>query len=163
MRMKKIFLALCLTIVSLSASAQFEQYTRYFNASLTGLNMSFNSNQKFNLGIDVTGGQCLADNWMLVGQLGYDHKRHDDRLSLGIGGRYYIEQNGLYLNLGVKYQYMDLYHSKVNNIMLTPEIGYCFFLNQYVTIEPALYYDLSMNHFSDYSTVGLRLGFGYYF
>lgn len=162
--MKKIFLALFLTVISLSASAQFEQYTSYFNTSMTALNMHFNSKEKFNLGLDATGGVFVQDAWMIYGRVGYDHRDSYDKFSLGAGGRYYIEQNGLYMNLGLKYQYINTPgYNKINNIFLTPEVGYCFYLNHYVSLEPAVYYDISMNHFSDFSSVGLRIGFGFYF
>ena len=47
--------------------------------------------------------------------------------------------------------------------MIPVEVGYAFFLNRHVTIEPALYYKMSLHDFSGNSTVGLRIGFGYYF
>ena len=43
------------------------------------------------------------------------------------------------------------------------EVGYAFFLNRYLTVEPAIYYKMSLDDFSDKSTVGLRVGFGFYF
>ena len=41
------------------------------------------------------------------------------------------------------------------------EVGYAFFLNRSVTIEPAIYYDQSFKS-SRYSTVGFKLGVGVY-
>ena len=41
-------------------------------------------------------------------------------------------------------------------------VGYCLFLSRHVTLEPEAYFEHSFNN-SDYSTFGLRLGFGYYF
>ena len=40
------------------------------------------------------------------------------------------------------------------------EVGYAFFINRTVTIEPAIYYDQSFKKHSDYSTVGFRIGIG---
>ena len=43
------------------------------------------------------------------------------------------------------------------------ELGYAFFINDKVTIEPAVYYDQSLKEHSTYSTVGLKVGIGLYF
>lgn len=165
--MKKYLLMALFAAVSLGANAQFEAGTGYVSGSLTGLNFSFNNKEKVTFGVDATLGFFFEDAWMVYGQFGYDHKKHDDRFSAGAGARYYILQNGLYLNLGVKYEYANVkaikYMHQVHNLYATPEIGYCFYLNNHVSIEPAVYYDLSLNHFSDFSNVGLRIGFGYYF
>ena len=42
------------------------------------------------------------------------------------------------------------------------EVGYAFFLSHTITIEPSIYYQQSIKKHSDYSTIGLRLGFGIY-
>ena len=131
MNMKKIFFALLFAVVSMSASAQFERYTSYLNTSLTGLNLSYSKDQKVTFNV-----------------------------KMGVGARYYIVQNGLYLNMGLQYEHRE---PKFNYVQLTPEVGYCFYLNHYVSIEPAVYYDLCLNKFSEGSTVGLKLGFGFYF
>ena len=47
--------------------------------------------------------------------------------------------------------------------MPTIQLGYAFFLNRTVTIEPELYYNQSLKDHSDYSGFGLRIGFGIYF
>ena len=41
------------------------------------------------------------------------------------------------------------------------EVGYAFFINRSVTIEPAVYYNHSFKS-CDYSTVGLKIGLGIY-
>ena len=47
---------------------------------------------------------------------------------------------------------------------LLPEanVGYAFFLSRHVTIEPEVYYELSTKS-SNYSGLGLKLGFALYF
>ena len=42
------------------------------------------------------------------------------------------------------------------------EAGYAYFLSKTVTIEPAVYYDMSFKD-GDYSKIGLKIGFGFYF
>lgn len=157
-----MFIALLLAAVSMSAFAQFETGTKYVSTSLTGLNMSYNKNAKFNLGLQATGGYFFTDGWMALGQIGWDHKDSYNDFTIGAAARYYIEQNGIYLNMGLKYQHIGP-DFVANNVFLTPEVGYCFYLNHYVSIEPALYYDICLNKFADFSTVGLKVGVGFYF
>lgn len=166
--MKKIIMGLLLAITTLSAHAQFEQGTTYLNTSLTGLDMSYGKDTKFQLGLDVTGGQFLADAWMVYGRFGYNHQSISgpsndiNNVKIGAGARYYIEKDGLYLNLGLQYQ-RATFGAHRDFLQLTPEVGYCFYLNHYVSVEPAVYYDCCLNHFSEGSKVGLKLGFGFYF
>ena len=82
-----------------------------------------------------------------------------DMVTLGIGGRYYVRQNGLYL--GVNAKFVHAYHN-YNDLMPGIEIGYAFFLNDIVTIEPAVYYDQSFRNHSDYSKFGFKVGIGVY-
>ena len=42
------------------------------------------------------------------------------------------------------------------------EVGYAFFLNDAVTVEPAIYYDQSFKNHKDFSTIGLKIGVGIY-
>ena len=41
------------------------------------------------------------------------------------------------------------------------EVGYAFFINRSVTIEPAIYYDQSFKT-HNYSNIGLKVGLGIY-
>lgn len=50
-----------------------------------------------------------------------------------------------------------------NNIRIPIEIGYTFYLNHYLAIEPAIYSKMSLNHFSDGTEFGLKIGFGFFF
>lgn len=163
--MKKYLLAFFFAVLATSASAQFEKYTSYLNTSLTGLNLSYSKNSKVTFGLQATGGFFFEDAWMLYGRFGYDHQfvrngTDVNDVKLGAGVRYYIRQNGLYLNMGLQYEHRGV---NDNYVQLTPEIGYCFYLNHHLSIEPAVYYDLCLNDFSGGSTVGLKLGFGFYF
>jgi len=163
--MKKCLFTLLLAVMSLSASAQFEKYTSYLNTSLTGLNLSYSKDSKVTFGLQATGGYFFEDAWMVYGRFGYDHQfikggKDINNVKIGAGTRYYILQNGLYLNMGLQYEHRGV---NSNYVQLTPEVGYCFYLNQHVSIEPAVYYDLCLNKFSEGSTVGLKVGFGFYF
>ena len=50
-----------------------------------------------------------------------------------------------------------------NYMHLTPEVGYCFYVNRYLSIEPSVYCNLCFNRFSEGTEVGLKLGMGFYF
>ena len=161
--MRKIALLLAVLAVSLTASAQFEEGKKYVGVSATGLDLNYNGSTKFSCGLEAKGGYFLEDNLMLMGNVGYTRVGGDDpspdRFVFGAMGRYYIIQNGIYLGAGVNYKHSN--HS-YNDIMPTVEVGYAFFINRTVTIEPALYYEQSMKNHGDYSNVGIRLGLGVY-
>lgn len=148
--------------IALSSSAQFEQGKYYIGGSLTGLDLSYSGSEELNLGIEAKLGYLIADDWMLTAQAGLNHSGNDnvaDSYTIGVGGRYYIIQNGLYLGLNAKLIHAN--HS-YNDVMPGLEIGYAFFLSRTVTIEPAVYYDQSFKNHSDYSKIGLRIGVGIY-
>lgn len=160
--MKKLVMLLVVLSAAISGYAQFEHGKYYIGASFSGLNLSYNGSEDLNLGLEAKGGYFVADNWMLTAQAGFEHSGDDDvpdRASVGVGGRYYIIQNGLYMGVNAK-----LIHASHNYNDLMPgiELGYAFFLNKTITIEPAIYYDQSFRNHSDYSTFGLRIGIGIY-
>lgn len=162
--MKKTILGLLLALFAVNAHAQFEEGKKYVNASFSGLGLSYSKDTKACFNLDLAGGYFLVDDWMVLGRVGYSHPgRHQDNFDIGVGGRYYIEQNGLSLGVMANYEHGHIYNTKTDNFFITPEIGYTFFLNQYVTLEPALYYKMSLNDFSDASAVGLRIGLGWFF
>lgn len=159
--MKKIALALVALAMSLTASAQFEQGKMYASASLSGLNLSYSGEEKWNIGLQAKGGYFIEDNWMVLANAGINRHSNESGTSVevGVGGRYYIIQNGLYLGINAALKHM--YHN-VNDFQPGLELGYAFFINRHCTIEPALYYDQSVSDHSKYSSFGLRIGFGIY-
>ncbi len=159
--MKKLAILAAALLTTAVAHAQFESGKKYVGASLTGLNLSYNGTQDLNIGLQAKGGYMLADDWMVLGLLDYTHSGLEgtkDYFAIGAQGRFYVEQNGLYLGAGVKLAHTGSY----NDLMPGVEIGYAFFLGRQVTIEPAVYYDQSFKNHSNYSTVGLKVGIGVY-
>ncbi len=98
---------------------------------------------------------------MVLAKLGYNfHNSDTQSFTFGARCRYYIVQNGIFLSAGATYQYqfqMD------DDFYLTPEVGYSFFLNRHVTLEPSLYYNISLTDFGDQSRFGIKVGFGFFF
>lgn len=161
MRIKKIAVVALGLMVSVGAHAQFESGKQYCGASLTGLNLSYNGSEELSLGIQAKAGYFFEDDMMLLAQAEYKHSGLEgvkDYWALGAQGRYYIEQNGIYLGAGMKLIHTGGY----NDVMPGVEVGYAFFVSKQVTIEPAVYYDQSFKNHSDYSTVGVKVGIGIY-
>ncbi len=161
MRIKKIAVVALGLMVSVGAHAQFESGKQYCGASLTGLNLSYNGSEELSLGIQAKAGYFFEDDMMLLAQAEYKHSGLEgvkDYWALGAQGRYYIEQNGIYLGAGVKLIHTGSY----NDVMPGVEVGYAFFVSKQVTIEPAVYYDQSFKNHSDYSTIGVKVGIGIY-
>lgn len=148
-------------VMTISANAQFKAGKDYVGASLTGLDLHYNGQDKLNLGAEAKAGYLPWDNIMLLAEAGIQHNGDSDvpdDIRVGVGARYYITQNGLYLGANCK-----LIHAShnYNDLMPGAEVGYAFFINRSVTIEPAVYYDQSFKK-SKYSTVGLKVGIGIY-
>ena len=157
--MKKIVLVFAALLVTVASHAQFEADKFYIGASLSSLDLSYNGMQKGRLGLQGKVGYLFADNMMLTAQLGYEKVNEIPFvLSAGLGGRYYMEQNGLFLGVSATYKHTEGY----NDLMPGIQVGYSFFISRTVTIEPEIYYEQSFKSHSDYSTIGLRVGFGIY-
>lgn len=159
--MKKVFMLLAALMLTITASAQFEKGKAYAGASLSGLDLSYNGSNELHFGVSALGGKFVDDNLLLYGLAGYEHpgKDQDNTFNVGAGGRYYITQNGIFLGANVKYVHSN---SSYNDFMPGVEVGYAFFISHTVTIEPSVFYQQSFKRHSDFSTVGLRIGFGIY-
>lgn len=165
--------------------AQFERGTKYVGASVSGLSLSYSKASDFSFGLDATGGYYFANCWMVKGNLGYAHKKSYDGFNLGGAVRYNFLQNGVYLEAGLEYQFENFGKTTIdvpvvvgdvvvgyekvqkklheNNLRIPINIGYTFYLNQHIAIEPAIYTKLSLNDFNDGTEFGLKIGLGYYF
>lgn len=158
--MKKILLIVVMMISALCANAQFEQGTRYVGANLSGLGLSYNKASEFNFGVGAEAGYFIEDGWMLRGNISYQLQHKCSVASIGAGARYYFTQNGVFMGAGLAYERNI---NKKNDLTLPLEVGYCFYLDHKIAIEPAVYYKMSFSDFADCSTIGLRIGIGYFF
>lgn len=159
---KRILYVVVAMMFAVSVHAQFEKEKLYIGASMTGLNLSFNGVDDLNIGVEAQGGYLVDDNLMLLANASFQHSGNKvvpNSYSAGVGGRYYIIQNGIYL--GANCKWIHAQHS-YNDIMPGVEVGYAFFINGSVTIEPAVYYNQSFKSHSDYSTIGFKVGIGVY-
>jgi hypothetical protein len=170
--MKKIVLMFAIALLPLTGFAQFkldangmepfEKGKVFIGASLTGFDLNYSGSTDLNLGLQAQLGYTLADDFMVYGLVGYQHSGLNgvpDQFMAGIGGRYYISKNGLFLGANCKYVHAN---KSYNDFMPGAEIGYAYFISRTVTIEPAIYYQQSFKNHSDFSSVGLRIGLGIY-
>lgn len=145
---------------TLAAHAQFESGKTYVGASLSGLGYSYNSSEKSTFGLQAKAGYLFDDNLMATAQLGWD--KQTDMPSYfkgGVGLRYYIVQNGLYIGAQANYVHAG---NSFDDFQPGIQLGYAFFLSKTVTVEPEIYYDQSFKSHKDFSTVGIRVGIGVY-
>ena len=140
--------------------SQFEKGKTYLGAALSSLNLSYNGNDKASLDVTAKAGYFVADNILLSGQVGLKKQEgHPASYSCGIGGRYYIIQNGIYLGLSADFKHL---YPGFNDLQPSAQVGYAFFISRTVTIEPEVYYEQSFKNHRDFSTIGFRLGLGVY-
>ena len=158
--MRKMFFVLAALLISIAANAQFEKGKFYGGASLSNLNLNYSDAGKLRLDVNALGGYFFEDNAMAYVSAGIDTNHDYTDLSVTIGGRYYIVQNGIYLGANVGVKQVD--SQRHNDFKAGIEIGYAFFINRYITIEPQIFYDQSFKSHKDYSKVGFRLGLGFY-
>lgn len=169
--MKKFLLTLLCAVGAVAANAQttsstyqdrppFGEGKFYVATAMSGFDLNFSDCQKWNMDLQAKAGYLFTDNWMITAQAEYDwHKAAPNTFMAGAGLRYYIEQNGLFLGMGANYVHNN---HKNDDFMPNINLGYAFFLNRTVTIEPEVYYNLSLKD-GDYSRFGFRIGFGIYF
>lgn len=167
--MKKTILSLLFAAGALPATAQtapgqnltpFSEGKLYVSTALSGLDLNYSKAEDWKMDLSAKAGYLFSDNWMITAQMEYDWRKNaSNAFQMGAGVRYYIDQNGLYAGLGANF--VHRFHD-VDDFMPTAQVGYSFFLNRTVTIEPEVYYNLSLKD-NDYSRFGLRIGFGVYF
>lgn len=166
---KTILTMLCGMLFSLTTQAQtqtwnsetpFAKNKYYVGASLSTAGLTYSKDENWNASLHVKGGYLFEDDWMITANVGCDYHRLDSNsLTAGAGLRYYIVQNGLYLGAGANY----VHRNGFDDLMPTVQLGYAFFLNRTVTVEPEVYYNQSLKNHDLYSGFGIRVGIGIYF
>ena len=165
--MKKLMMAAIGLMMAIGANAQylndpknvFSQGKCYLAASASGASLSYHKGTDWNLNLQAKAGYLIADDWMVVGQMGYEAQTDlPDAIQLGAGLRYYFESCGIYAGATAKYTRCDDFSD------FRPElsVGYSYFLTGKLTVEPEAYYEHSTKD-SNYSGFGFRIGFGVYF
>lgn len=76
--MKKIVFLMFALFMTVTANAQFEADKVYVGASLSGIDLHYNGNDKLNLGVDGMVGYLPMDNLMLLGSASFKHNGDDD-------------------------------------------------------------------------------------
>ncbi len=70
MRAIKLAILLAVSLVCSNAKAQFDESTYIVNASVTGLNISYNETEKLNAEVDISAGSFVMDNFAILGNIG---------------------------------------------------------------------------------------------
>ncbi|MCB0515062.1 MAG: hypothetical protein R2798_09600 [Chitinophagales bacterium] len=171
--MKKITCLFIVLFAAMGLQAQTEQ-----GSLMLGGNLGFSSSSVKDVdgavtdfSISPTVGYFVIDNLALGAGFSYVSSKNTlggadaTASAFGFGPfvRYYLE-NRLFGQLG-----FDLLSSKandgdaVNGTWITPRIGYAAFLNDYVSIEPSVYYSIGGGDlYKDWSQFGLSVGFNIY-
>ena len=166
--MKKLFAAIAILSISLSASAQVvKKGTIVVNPTLT--NVSYNSmtmttsidddeddtfsssDKGTRMGFQVSGGYGLQDNLMLIASLGYQSGSSDgdsiNATTLAAGAKYYFTNN-IYatgtLNIANGTLNYAKDETKVSATGLSLGAGYSYFLSPKVSIDPSINYSKSL-------------------
>ena len=160
--MKKLLTVLALAFAcSTAAFAQFEKGKKYLGADINGFGMSYSHESDFTLKCGGHAGYCVEDNLLVIGHIGFDYSYKDlQTVSVGAKLRYFIADTGVFLGAGSRFlrEFSDN-----NDFQITPEVGYCYFLNGNLALQPSIYYDLSFSDFKEKSRIGFSLGLGCYF
>ena len=156
--MKKFFVFMLMAVMTLGANAQFEKGTHYVGASLSGFGIGYDKGS-FSFGINGEYGYFVADGWMLGGTVGYQHVGEYNALVIKPSFRYSFKSMGLNLGAGLQFEHDG---TKLNYVQLCPQVGYTFYLNDKISLEPAIYADFGLNDFKNGTSAGLKIGIGLY-
>lgn len=153
----------CLLLTSIAAQAQFEKGKWVVNPAVTGFELSHSKFADTTFGLQGQGGAFVMDNVALMLTAGGLWTDSYDIYTLGVGGRYYFNQSGVYTGAGLGLNKIDPDNIKSETFWsLNTEVGYAFFITKTITIEPAVFCNFSFKN-SDYTEYGLKVGFGIYF
>ena len=148
-------------MVALGSKAQFTEETKYVAASFSNFGLSYSQKSNLQIGLNLEGGYFIDDNIMLRGIFGFNHyAKNSDKFTVGATARYYFIENGISIGTGLEYTHLS---PNINDLRIPLEVGYTYYLNRYLAVEPTLYYKVSINDFANGSELGLRIGLGYYF
>lgn len=140
---------------------------------LTGGNASFshyrNNDQDYSsttLALGPQFGLAFADNfvagaWFSLSSTSWKSAFDNDSYSAWSVGpfvRYYMQN--FFLQLGYGYQ---KFGSADGQSIIDVELGYAMFFNDFVALEPALYYNQYFDNGLDGADLGIKLGFQIYF
>ena len=160
--MKKIFILASAITLSTSMYAQKFTKGKYFVGSSSNLSWTSKTNEgatesTTSTNLDLGGGYFVMDNLMVKAQLSYDKTGDKDaQTGYGVGARYYLKDKffgqAMYSIPGEKESRLGFGG------------GYVHSLNDFITIEPMVTYDMdSYDGKASSKTLGIRVGLGIYF
>lgn len=159
--MKKLLL-IATVILSFNLSAQIDGGTM-----LAGGGASFNTylpksgSSSSSVSITPQWGLAFADNFVAGAWFKFQSAKSFNGMSIAPFLRYYMKN--FFLQAGYGYSYNKTGDFKTEGSIADVELGYAAFLNDYVALEPALYYNANFSSGYTGSDVGIKLGFQIYF
>ncbi len=125
----------------------------YHGETISGTTVSKTS--LFAINLSPGAGYFFIDNLAIGANatMTYYKQNHNKYYTLGFGpwARYYFE-GGIFVKAETSFSMlhgMDSNNSKQRSYSITPGVGYAFFLNQKVSLEPCLSYVFSHTRYSD--------------
>ena len=164
--MKKILTLVIAMFTCFGASAQFEKGKKFIGASVSGFDLSYPKAKDFTADLDFNAGYFVSNDLLLKGGIGYGYEDERHQIKLGLTARYYFENNGIFVGTGTEGSWRNKVgwrHHGQFLLKVPVEVGYAYFINRHVTLEPSVYYNVCLNGFRDYSGGGIKIGFGVYF
>jgi hypothetical protein len=160
--MKKIFILASAITLSTTMYAQKFTKGKYFVGSSSNLSWESKTREgatqsTSTTNLDLGGGYFVMDNLMVKAQLSYN-KTGDTKAQTGygVGARYYLKDK--FFGQGM----FSIPQEDFSTIGLGA--GYVHSLNDYITIEPMVTYDMeSFDGKAASKTLGVRVGLGIYF
>lgn len=159
--MKRLLLFVALTFSSLSF------------AQIEGGTMIAGGGASFNTHIPETGdnsstfsltpqfGLAFADNFVAGAWFSFQSAKSFSGMSVAPFVRYYMKN--FFIQGGYGYSYNKVGDFKSEGSIVDLELGYAAFFNDYVALEPALYYNANFSNGYTGSDLGIKLGFQIYF
>ncbi len=170
------FTFLLLFIFSLSffeANAQTEKSEIYIQgaSNLNFSNLNFDNSRSSEFRGNGSLGYFVADNFLLALEMYYLSEGSNKTYSYGAKGRYYL--NNFFLGAGYRHggynsekssgiYYPRTFESRTTFDLINFEIGYAFFLNEIIALEPTLTYVTYLNT-NDLNNLAFNLSVAVYF
>lgn len=159
--MKRLLLIIALTFSSLSF-AQIEGGTMIAGGSASfNTHLPENGESSSTIAITPQFGLAFADNFMIGAWFSFQSAKNFNGMSVAPFLRYYMKN--FFVQGGYGYSYNKSGDLKTEGSILDLELGYAAFLNDYVALEPAFYYNANFRNGYTGSDLGLKIGFQIYF
>ena len=161
--MKRILLSIFVCILTIQIScAQVASGTIVTGGFANFSNRIQNGSSSTTLAIQPQFGIALADEFVLGAFFNMNSIKDVSIWTISPFLRYYF--NNFFTQFGYGYRYSSIYGATSSASIVDVQVGYAAFLNNYIALEPAIYYNgVFSNKSYSYSDIGFKIGFQIYF